>query len=260
MQAQKRLSSNETPKTIDTSLEHNSSEASESDVALDKDRRVSSIGNDGISLSNSNAEASNGDQLNVEKDRSLSASSLSETILNEEIKHNAVDEKVPAIVSDVEAILPTSNGKSINEGLSDGLERVSSSLLSVNGVEVVHKDPPVDSGQSFRMGDAGSPKKIEQEGSQPVSVDAPSKVDTQLKDDDLKVESLSNQKKPQEHKADTSSVKIEYQLDEVKYVLRGKTQLLNLLILTQVAFLKDEIQALDSSNFLLKKERDVFAP
>ncbi|PSS01919.1 Golgin candidate like [Actinidia chinensis var. chinensis] len=218
--AQKRLSSNETPKTIDTSLEHNSSEASESDVALDKDRGVSSIGNDGISLSNSNAEVSNEDQLNVEKDRSLSASSLSETILNEEIKHKAVDEKVPAIVSDVEAIVPTSNGKPVNEGLSDGLERVSSSLLSVSGVEVVHKDPPVDSGQSFRMGDAVSPKKIEQEGSQPVSVDTPSKVDTQLKDDDLKFESLSNHTKPQEHKADTSSVKIEDQLDEAQGLLK----------------------------------------
>ncbi|XP_057468253.1 LOW QUALITY PROTEIN: golgin candidate 1-like [Actinidia eriantha] len=218
--AQKRLSSNETPKTIDTSLEHNSSEASESDVALDKDRGVSSIDNDGISLSNSNAEASNEDQLNVEKDRSLSASSLSETILNEEIKHKTVDEKCLAIVSNVEAIVPTSNGKPVNEGLSDGLERVSSSLLSVNGVEVVHKDPPADSGQNFRMGDAGSPKKIEQEGSQPVSVDTPRKVDTQLKDDDLKVESLSNQTKPQEHKADTSSVKIEDQLDEAQGLLK----------------------------------------
>ncbi|GFY98383.1 golgin Putative 1 [Actinidia rufa] len=218
--AQQRLSSNETPNIIYTSLEHNSSEASQSDVAIDKDRGVSSIGNDGISLSNSNAEASNQDQLNVEKDRSLSASSLFETILNEEVKHDAVDEKAQAIVSDVEAIAPTSNSNLVDEGFSDGLESVSSSLLSVNGVEVVRKDPPVDSGQSFRMGDAGSPKKIEQQGSQRVSVDTPSKVDMQLKDDDLKVESLSNQKKPQEHKADTSSVKIEYQLDEAQGLLK----------------------------------------
>ncbi|PSS15567.1 Golgin candidate like [Actinidia chinensis var. chinensis] len=218
--AQKRLSSNETPNIIYTSLEHNSSEASQADVAIDKDRGGSSIRNDGISLSNSNAEASNEDQLNVEKDRSLSASSLFETILNEEVKHDAVDEKAQAIVSDVEAIAPTSNSNLVDEGFSDGLERVSSSLLSVNGVEVVRKDPPVDSGQSFRKGDAVSPKKIEQQGSQPVSVDTPSKVDTQLKDDDLKVESLSNQKKPQEHKADTSSVKIEYQLDEAQGLLK----------------------------------------
>ncbi|XP_057506750.1 LOW QUALITY PROTEIN: golgin candidate 1-like [Actinidia eriantha] len=217
--AQKRLSSNETPKIIYTSLEHNSSEASQSDVAIDKDwgfLQLEMMGSVSVIPMLKLAE----DQLNVEKDRSLSASSLFETILNEEVKHDAVDEKAQAIVSDVEAIAPTSNSNLVDEGFSDGLERVSSSLLSVNGVEVVRKDPPVDSGQSFRMGDAGSPKKIEQQGLQPVSVDTPSKVDTQLKDDDLKVESLSNQKKPQEHKADTSSVKIEYQLDEAQGLLK----------------------------------------
>lgn len=218
--AQKRPSSNETAKTIDTSIEQNSSETLQSDVAPDKDRAVFSIENDGTSPSNSNAQKSNEEQHNVEKDGSTSGSLLSESILNEEAKHDAVHEVAPAAVPHVEANALISNDELTNKDSSDVYEGVSSSPIAVNGVEVIHEDPPVDSSSNIRVGDAGTPTKIDEEVSQSISVDAPSKVHMQLKDADLKVEPHSNQKKQQEQKADSSPIKVQDALDEAQGLLK----------------------------------------
>ncbi|GMP59736.1 hypothetical protein CsSME_00022892 [Camellia sinensis var. sinensis] len=218
--AQKRPSSNETAKTIDTSIEQNSSETLQSDVAPDKDRVVFSIENDGTSPSNSNAQKSNEEQHNVEKDGSISGSLLSESILNEEAKHDAVHEEAPAAVPHVEANALISNDELTNKDSSDVHEGVSSSPIAVKGVEVVHEDPPIDSSSNIRVGDAGTPTKIDEEVSQSISVDAPSKVHMQLKDADLKVEPHSNQKKQQEQKADSSPIKVQDALDEAQGLLK----------------------------------------
>ncbi|CAL5339223.1 unnamed protein product [Camellia sinensis] len=218
--AQKRPSSNETAKTIDTSIEQNSSETLQSDVAPDKDRVVFSIENDGTSPSNSNAQKSNEEQHNVEKDGSISGSLLSESILNEEAKHDAVHEEAPAAVPHVEANALISNDELSNKDSSDVHEGVSSSPIAVKGVEVVHEDPPIDSSSNIRVGDAGTPTKIDEEVSQSISVDAPSKVHMQLKDADLKVEPHSNQKKQQEQKADSSPIKVQDALDEAQGLLK----------------------------------------
>ncbi|KAL7239962.1 hypothetical protein ACSBR2_005763 [Camellia fascicularis] len=218
--AQKRPSSNETAKTIDTSIEQSSSETLQSDVAPDKDRAVFSVENDGTSPSNSNAQKSNEEQHNVEKDGSISGSPLSESILNEEAKHDAVHEEAPAAVPHVEANALISNDELTNKDSSDVYEGVSSSPIAVKGVEVVHEDPPVDSSSNIRVGDAGTPTKIDEEVSQSISVDAPSKVHMQLKDADLKVEPHSNQKKQQEQKADSSPIKVQDALDEAQGLLK----------------------------------------
>ncbi|KAL7260018.1 hypothetical protein ACSBR1_005808 [Camellia fascicularis] len=218
--AQKRPSSNETAKTIDTSIEQSSSETLQSDVAPDKDRAVFSIENDGTSPSNSNAQKSNEEQHNVETDGSISGSPLSESILNEEAKHDAVHEEAPAAVPHVEANALISNDELTNKDSSDVYEGVSSSPIAVKGVEVVHEDPPVDSSSNIRVGDAGTPTKIDEEVSQSISVDAPSKVHMQLKDADLKVEPHSNQKKQQEQKADSSPIKVQDALDEAQGLLK----------------------------------------
>ncbi|CAL5400227.1 unnamed protein product [Camellia sinensis] len=218
--AQKRPSSNETAKTIDTSIEQNSSETLQSDVAPNKDRVVFSIENDGTSPSNSNAQKSNEEQHNVEKDGSISGSLLSESILNEEAKHDAVHEEAPAAVPHVEANALISNDELTNKDSSDVYEGVSSSPIAVKGVEVVHEDPPIDSSSNIRVGDAGTPTKIDEEVSQSISVDAPSKVHMQLKDADLKVEPHSNQKKQQEQKADSSPIKVQDALDEAQGLLK----------------------------------------
>ncbi|KAG5547427.1 hypothetical protein RHGRI_013200 [Rhododendron griersonianum] len=218
--AQKRLSSNETPKTVDTSSELNSSETSQLNVVPDKDGAGLTIETDGIIPSNSNAQTSNEQQPNVENDGSIPSSSKSESILSEEVKDSVVHEELPVIVPDVEAIASTSNGELVNEDSSDVLERVSSTQPDVQGVEIVHEDPPVDTSQDFRMQDAGISAKIEQEGHHSVSVDTPNGVDTPLKDADPKVESHSDQKKQQDHKADASPTKVQDQLEEAQGLLK----------------------------------------
>ncbi|KAI8553789.1 hypothetical protein RHMOL_Rhmol05G0043200 [Rhododendron molle] len=205
---------------VDTSSELNSSETSQPNVVPDKDGAGLTIETDGIFPSNSNAQTSNEQQPNVENDGSIPSSSKSESILSEEVKDSVVHEELPVIVPDVEAIASTSNGELVNEDSSDVLERVSSSQPDVQGVEIVHEDPPVDTSQDFRMRDAGISAKIEQEGHHSVSVDTPNGVDTPLKDADPKVESHSDQKKQQDHKADTSLTKVQDQLEEAQGLLK----------------------------------------
>ncbi|KAL6958110.1 hypothetical protein U1Q18_050882, partial [Sarracenia purpurea var. burkii] len=220
VKTRKRLSSNETPKTIDTSSEQNSLETSQSDVAPDKDSPVLLNENDGFSPSS--AQATKEEQLNVEKDGSISGASLSDSILNEEVNHDGVHEEAPASVPTVESVSSTLNDEIIIEDSSKVSEVVPSSAIVVKGVEVVHEYPPDDSGQSIREGDAYTPAKVEEVGSQSVRVDvrAPSEVDTQLKDADLKIEPWSNQKKQQEQKANTSPIKVQEQLDEAQGLLK----------------------------------------
>ncbi|KAI8553746.1 hypothetical protein RHMOL_Rhmol05G0040300 [Rhododendron molle] len=172
--AQKRLSSNETPKTVDTSSELNSSETSQLNVVPDKDGAGLTIETDGIIPSNSNAQTSNEQQPNVENDGSVPNSSKSESILSEEVKDSVVHEELPVIVPDVEAI--------------EYLHQLQ--MPDVQGLEIVHEDPPVDTSQDFRMRDAGISAKIEQEGHHSVSVDTPNGVDTPLKDADPKAQGL----------------------------------------------------------------------
>ncbi|KAI8553779.1 hypothetical protein RHMOL_Rhmol05G0042900 [Rhododendron molle] len=205
---------------VDTSSELNSSETSQLNVVPDKDGAGLTIETDGINPSNSNAQTSNEQQPNVENDWSIPSSSKSESILSEEVKDSVVHEELPVIVPYVEAIASTSNGELVNEDSSDVLERVSSSQPDVQGLEIVHEDPPVDTSQDFRMRDAGISAKIEQEGHHSVSVDTPNGVDTPLKDADPKVESHSAQKKQLDHKADASPSKVQDQLEEAQGLLK----------------------------------------
>uniref|UniRef100_A0A5B7BCX6 Putative golgin candidate 1 n=1 Tax=Davidia involucrata TaxID=16924 RepID=A0A5B7BCX6_DAVIN len=200
---QKRLSSGETPKTINAAREQTRSETSQLDLAPDKDRAAQSIENDGITPSNSTTQTSNEEHRSVD-----------------EVKHDADHVEVPATVTDVEAVALTSNGKLVNENTSDDREGIPSSPLAAKGIEVVHEDPPVDSGENMRLGDASAPTKIDQERSESESADTPSKVESQLKDTDLKVEPHLDQKKQQEQKADISPMKVQEQLDEAQGLLK----------------------------------------
>ncbi|KAF7143190.1 hypothetical protein RHSIM_Rhsim05G0040900 [Rhododendron simsii] len=202
------------------SPELDSSETSQPNVVPDKDGAGLTIETDGIIPSNSIAQTSNEQQPNVKNDGSIPSSSKSESILREEVKDSVVHEELPVIVPDVEAIASTSNGELVNEDSSDVLERVSSSQPDVQGVEIVHEDPPVDTSQDFRMQDAGISANIEQEGHHSVSVDTPNGVDTPLKDADPKVESHSDQKKQQDHKVDASPTKVQDQLEEAQGLLK----------------------------------------
>ncbi|KAA8534919.1 hypothetical protein F0562_029865 [Nyssa sinensis] len=194
---QKRLSLNGTPKTINTAREQTSSETSQLDLAPDKDRAAQSFETDGITPSSSTPHTSNEEHHNVDNDSSILGVPLPETISTDELRHDAD----PVNASDVREGNPSSS-------------------LASKGIEVVHEDPPVDSGQTMRLGDANAPTKIDQERSESANVDTPSKVESQLKDLDLKIEPHLDQKKQQELRADISPLKVEDQLDEAQRLLK----------------------------------------
>lgn len=217
MQAQKRLSTNEPSKTNDTAQVQTGTQPAVSDIAPDKDRATRSFENEETTSSNSTAQANNEQLQNGNKDASVFGIPSLETLPNDMVKPEADLPEVAPTVTDVEAIASTSNGELVNDK-ADANEEQPTSLPPTAGVEIVSEDHPVEEGQNIRSRDADVPSQIDQEGSQSVNVDAPSSSDTQSNDSESKVETISNQKKQQEHKGDASPMKLQDQLDEVKYL------------------------------------------
>lgn len=217
MQAQKRLSTNEPSKINDTAQVQTGTQPAVSDIAPDKDRATRSFENDETTSSNSTAQANNEQLQNGNKDASVFGIPSLETLPNDMVKPEADLPEVAPTVTDVEAIASTSNGELVNDK-ADANEGQPASLSPTAGVEIVSEDHPVEAGQNIKSRDADVPSQIDQEGSQSVNVDAPSSSDTQSNDSESKVETISNQKKQQEHKGDASPMKLQDQLDEVKYL------------------------------------------
>ncbi|XAR67048.1 hypothetical protein NMG60_11013462 [Bertholletia excelsa] len=222
VKAQRRLLSDATHSIVDPSLEQNSSDTLQTDGADDADdnyRASLSVEKDGMHLNNSNTQTSNEEQQNVEKDESVSDNPLSQTNFVEEVKLDSVHADLQGTAPDAEAVVSTLNSEPVNEDSSDICDRTSSSPIVVKGIEDVKEDHSADSGQNIMTEEAGIRTKIEQEGSQSVSEDTPGKVDIQLKDADLRVESHSNGRKSQD-KIDNSPIKVEEQLDEAQGLLK----------------------------------------
>lgn len=217
MQAQKRLSTSEPPKTNDTAQVQIGTQPAVLDIAPDKDRATLSFENDGTTSSNSIAQANNEQLQNGNKDASIFGIPSSETLPNDMVKPEGDLPEVVPTVTDVEAIASTSNGELVNDK-ADANEGQPTSLSPMVGVDIVSEDHPVDAGQNIKSRDADVPSQIDLEGSQSVSVDAPSGSDAQSNDAESKAETISNQKKQQEHKGDASPMKLQDQLDEVKFL------------------------------------------
>ena len=217
MQAQKRLSTNEPSKINDTAQVQTGTQPAVSDIAPDKDRATRSFENEETTSSNSTAQANNEQLQNGNKDASVFGIPSLETLPNDMVKPEADLPEVAPTVTDVEAIASTSNGELVNDK-ADANEGQPTSFSPTAGVEIVSEDHPVEAGQNIKSRDADVPSQIDQEGSQSVNVDAPSSSDTQSNDSEIKVETISNQKKQQEHKGDASPMKLQDQLDEVKYL------------------------------------------
>lgn len=190
-----------------------------SDIAPDKDRATRSFENDETTSSNSTAQANNEQLQNGNKDASVFGIPSLETLPNDMVKPEADLPEVAPTVTDVEAIASTSNGELVNDK-ADANEGQPTSLSPTAGVEIVSEDHPVEEGQNIKSRDADVPSQIDQEGSQSVNVDAPSSSDTQSNDSESKVETISNQKKQQEHKGDASPMKLQDQLDEAQGLLK----------------------------------------
>lgn len=170
-------------------------------------------------MENSAAQTSNEEQHNVDRDGSIvDAPSLS-TLSNDGAKPGTDHEELSATATtEVEVVPPTSNGDLVNDKLSDVREEIPSSPLRAKGLEVVGEDLPVNSGQNVMSGDKLTTTNVDLEGTQSVTIDAPTNVEAHLKDVDLKVEPHHDQKKVPDQKAVDSPKKVQDQLDEVNHL------------------------------------------
>ncbi|GLT98523.1 hypothetical protein SLE2022_160250 [Rubroshorea leprosula] len=215
--APKQLSSNESQKTIHATSEQANSGVSSSDLRPDKERATLSSEHEGTPTPKSSVQTSSEQSGDNEKDVIQVPSS--EPLQKDTIKHDDDQLEVSASVSSAEAIMSTSNGKLLNENASDVLEDYPASLLPTKEIEVISEDHQNDSGQNIKLDNADGPSKSVQEISQSVISDSPVKIEDQIKDADIKIESPVNQKKTQEDKLDTQPVRVQDQLEEAQGLL-----------------------------------------
>ncbi|MBA0612101.1 hypothetical protein Godav_012743, partial [Gossypium davidsonii] len=224
--AQKRLSTKRSPKPSDTINKQTSSEVLKSDVIPDKDKATFSSDNERSSSANSMVQTSSELYNNSEKDNpTIPSSELLDTDL---VKHSVDQEEVSVSVSNAEASLSTSNGELLNENASDVHVEHPPPSFATKDIEVVSEDHLTDGGQNSDSQTSDVPSKTDQEGpqhpqkesSQHVIADSHVNFEAKLKEDDVKVETPVNQKKPQEQNADTPQTVVQDQLDEAQGLLK----------------------------------------
>ncbi|KAK5824642.1 golgin candidate 1-like isoform X4 [Gossypium arboreum] len=202
--AQKKLPTTKSPKTSDAVREETSSEVLQSEVTLYKDKGTLSSKNEGNPSATSMVQISSELYSNSEKDNPGFPSP--EPLDTNVVKHDTDQEEVSATVSNTEASLSTSNGKLLNEHASNVLVEHPSSPLAAKDIQVASEDHLADGCQNIESQNADVISKTDQERSQPLFADSPVNIEAQLKEDDIKVGTPVNQKKPREQNADTPPV------------------------------------------------------
>ncbi|KAH1105504.1 hypothetical protein J1N35_009272 [Gossypium stocksii] len=224
--AQKRLSTKRSPKPSDTINKQTSSEVLKSDVTPEKDKATCSSNNERSSSANSMVQTSSELYNNSEKDSpTIPSSELLDTDL---VKHSVDQEEVSVSVSNAEASLSTSNGELLNENASDVHVEHPLPSFATKDIEVVSEDHLTDGGQNSDSQTSDVPSKTDQErpqhpqkeSSQHVIADSHVNFEAKLKEDDVKVETPVNQKKPEEQNADTPQTVVQDQLDEAQGLLK----------------------------------------
>ncbi|KAB2019325.1 hypothetical protein ES319_D08G290600v1 [Gossypium barbadense] len=224
--AQKRLSTKRSPKPSDTINKQTSSEVLKSDITPDKDKATFSSDNERSSSANSMVQTSSELYNNSEKDNPTIPSS--ELLDPDLVKHSVDQEEVSVSVSNAEAPLSTSNGELLNENASDVHVEHPPPSFATKDIEVVSEDHLTDGGQNSDSKTSDVPLKTDQEGpqhpqkesSQHVIADSHVNFEAKLKEDDVKVGTPVNQKKPQEQNADTPQTVVQDQLDEAQGLLK----------------------------------------
>ncbi|PPD85933.1 hypothetical protein GOBAR_DD17160 [Gossypium barbadense] len=224
--AQKRLSTKRSPKPSDTINKQTSSEVLKSDITPDKDKATFSSDNERSSSANSMVQTSSELYNNSEKDNPTIPSS--ELLDPDLVKHSVDQEEVSVSVSNAEAPLSTSNGELLNESASDVHVEHPPPSFATKDIEVVSEDHLTDGGQNSDSKTSDVPLKTDQEGpqhpqkesSQHVIADSHVNFEAKLKEDDVKVGTPVNQKKPQEQNADTPQTVVQDQLDEAQGLLK----------------------------------------
>lgn len=204
-QAQKSLSTDETAKPSDSAREQTSTLTPQLNATPEKDRDALLDENDGASSGKLVVQTDNEQQLYMENGSQILDIPITETLADDLGKDNANHVEVPVTVTDAEAVASTSNGERLNGSASE-------EQPPAKGVEVANETHLLDDTQSNKSGGSDVPPKIDQEGSDSIIIDPLSNTETQAKPGDVKIVSMSNQKKQNEHKAG----KVQEQLDEVK--------------------------------------------
>ncbi|KAK8559076.1 hypothetical protein V6N13_098672 [Hibiscus sabdariffa] len=215
--AQQRLSTKKSPKPADNVRKQTSSEVLQSDVTPDKEKGTSSD-NEGSSSVNSMVRASPDLYSNSEKDTPKVPSS--EPLDTDVVKHGVDQEEVSAIASNAEALLSASNGELLNENASDVHVEHPPSSFAAKDIEVVSENHLTDGGQGTESQTADVPSKAEQEKPQHVVASSHVNSEAKLKEDDIKIETPVNEKKPQEQNAGTPPKMVQDQLDEAQGLLK----------------------------------------
>ncbi|KAJ7973800.1 Golgin candidate 1 [Quillaja saponaria] len=157
-------------------------------------------------------------QHNTERSSPLLGTPLVEMLTNDVDKHDT--DNVEAVESNTEAgaVTLSANGDLRNENASKVHE--GSACPPAKGVEASTDDHPIDAGQTIESGDGDTTLKIEQERFESVITDSTSNSDHEMKDEDVKVEPVVNQKSHQEHEAGTFPMKVQDQLEEAQGLLK----------------------------------------
>lgn len=192
MEGGKKLSNKESPQASNASQELACIQMPQLDIASDNDRAT----------------------LSVENEETLPSKIIAQTSTE-----NLQDAGRDVTVAGVDSATSTSNGELLNEKDSD-VPVEHPPPLPVKETQVVKEDHPIDDGQNIKSGEADVPVKTDQEKSQSTLTSSPVRKESSLKGADLEVETLVNEKKQLENKADTSPMTVQDQLDEAQGLLK----------------------------------------
>lgn len=192
MEGGKKLSNKESPQASNASQELACIQMPQLDIASDNDRAT----------------------ISVENEETLPSKTIAQTSTE-----NLQDAGRDVTVAGVDSATSTSNGELLNEKDSD-VPVEHPPPLPVKETQVVKEDHPIDDGQNIKSGEADVPVKTDQEKSQSTLTSSPVRKESSLKGADLEVETLVNEKKQLENKADTSPMTVQDQLDEAQGLLK----------------------------------------
>ncbi|KAF5458977.1 hypothetical protein F2P56_022968 [Juglans regia] len=203
----------------DTSENQTRTFTSQVDVTPEKTTAARLVENDRTPIE-SVAQTNNSQQQNFEKHPPIAGIPLTETLISDVIEHDADHIEVHSTITDAEVVSSSSNGEPISKN-APGVHREHPPLsLPDKRGEIVNVDHPNDAVQGIKSRDTDVSLKTDQEKSQSVYIDSHGTSDTQLKDVDIKVEPLVNQKRQQDLKADDSLIKVQDQLEEAQGLLK----------------------------------------
>ncbi|KAL4572262.1 hypothetical protein LXL04_019032 [Taraxacum kok-saghyz] len=182
-------------------------------VPSDKDIPTASTDNDETNHADSSSKTEDNEQQKV-NDVPMSLSSS-----GDHPQHDTMDSKDPstAIGEDAPPIL---NGDTLNRTSSKSGEEISSVPVTLEESES-DKSHPIDGGQDVLIKDKGSELVVNKEGSQSLTSDIHSKVNSR-KDGNLKIEPQIDEKKNEEDKSVTTTTttptKVQDQLESPKKI------------------------------------------